>query len=201
MKLAFTLIFLCLTGICKSQNSANEQWRYVTLQTSLFNLVPKVHWMKNDSIDFTNEELFTLQIERGGILPDSTANDVEVLLTEVSDSLINGFLINGSKDTIQLILISFCYVNFLTEVKVNNLWLPFQAYRPFSCGMGIGKGRLFPGYKCNLNLENSTSGKIKLPFRMKMKIGKREIISNVVEVSCSQQQFKMIPQKIKDYTW
>ena len=201
MKLTLTFIILFLFVFTKGQIPEKEQWRYVNLNTSLLTLTPEVIYLDSSNRQLTNEEILIQQINDKSILFDTYSDGITISLTEVNDSSINGFLRNGSKDTLKITLNGGFYMDFRTEVKINGTWLPYQTSRPFNCGMGIGQGNLFPSYKCKISLDKSTTGSKKLPFRLKLRLANEEFISNEILISCSQQQFKLIPHRIKEYTF
>ena len=86
-------------------------------------------------------------------------------------------------------------------MKINDSWYTYQTFRPFSCGMGVGIGKLFPNYKGEIELENTTTGKITLPFRLKIFLDKQEYYSNEITITCSVEEFDMIKKPIRRFTW
>jgi len=197
------LAFSCFFATAGAQVPEGEQWRYVSLYTSLWNRVDGLGFRIVDTNGRPADEaqLLATQLAEGDLLKDTVTKGLSVRLLEVSDSTINGFLINGSADTLWLGLNSSRIMSFTTEVTVAGKWMPFQESMPSMCGMGVGKGLLYPGYKCKLELERSTTGKVQLPFRLKVVAGGQTIVSNQVEVTCSGAQYRMISRKIREYTW
>jgi hypothetical protein len=202
MKIILFFIGLFCSVVVQGQISDKEQWRYVNLNTSLLNLIiSEMIYTDSTGKNLTENEIYSTQIEKGEIVFDNSLKKPELKLISVNDSVINGCLLSGAKDTLELTLNDGYYPDFQTEVKINGRWFPFQINKPFNCGMGVGKGRLFPNYKCKLILNRTTKGKIKLPFRLKLQLNKKKIYSNEIEISCSREQYKMIPKRIKEYTF
>ena len=149
----------------------------------------------------SDDDYFSMQIEQGNITPTVNTKGIAIELAETNDSVITGKIANGSKDTLTLRLNSRFFNSFETQVKLNNEWYAFQTFRPYGCGMGIGIGKLFPNYECKIELENPTRGKVNLPFRLKIMINNQEFYSNEIMITCSDEQYKMIKNPIKRFTW
>jgi hypothetical protein len=202
MKVIVSFIGLFCYLISNGQVSDKEKWRYINLHTSLFNfIISEMVYMDSTGEELKGDDIYCVQIKNGQIIFDNSLKKPELKLISVNDSVINGCLLSGAKDTLELTLNDGYYPDFQTEVKINGRWFPFQINKPFNCGMGVGKGRLFPNYKCKLILNRTTKGKIKLPFRLKLQLNKKKIYSNEIEISCSREQYKMIPKRIKEYTF
>lgn len=178
----------------------NEQWRYVNLYIDLFNRVPYTIWTDSIGNELTDTQLFERQIGKS-IFPSSKFKNDTIILNSIKNGKIIGQLFKTGVDTLKLKLNDGWYSDFRTEVQIENKWYTFQIHRPLGCGMGIGNALLFPNYYCAVELFTKTKGNIQLPFRLIINVDNKKITSNAVKIQCNKLQYKMIRNKIRNYTF
>lgn len=202
MKPALLVLWLLLSFKTVAQISEREAWRYVNLHTSLFNFstLGPVIYFDERNISLTPNEIFERQIKSGQIKPDTLAKNISLKIWIEDDSTIMGKLSNGTSKPFLLRLNSGYHTDFVTEVKYQKKWRTFQVNRPFECGMGMGLGKLLAHHYCDITMDRKTFGDYKLPFRLKIFINGRTIISNTIMISCDRQQLLQIKRKIPGYT-
>lgn len=203
MKSGYLFLLLFLNFSSKAQVPEEAEWRYIDLCTSLRCLSDnsRAKYLDKDGTDLTPEKLVERQIESGDIFRNDAAEGITIQLMGRQDSLILGQLINGTRDTLYVPIMAMRFALFETQVKYKGKWVPYQIYRPASCEINIGKGRIPSQFACSLKIDITTFGAIKLPFRLRMQLNNKYYYSNEVIISCNKQQYKMIPKKIAEYTF
>ncbi|RYE33963.1 MAG: hypothetical protein EOP48_30595 [Sphingobacteriales bacterium] len=202
MKSALIVLWILIGFKTVAQTSEQAQWRYVNLHTSLFNLSKygPASYFDERNISLTPNEIFERQIQSGQIKPDTVAKKINVKIWIEDDSTIMGTLNNGTSKPLLLRLNSGFYVDFVTEIKYQKKWRTFQVNRPLECGMSMGLGKLLAHHYCDLSMVRKTFGDYKLPFRLKIFIDGRAIISNTIMISCDRQQLLLTQKRILQYT-
>lgn len=203
MKCCYCFLLLLLSFSAKAQVLEEAEWRYIDVWTSLWCLSDngRARYLDKDGTALSPERLVEQQIERDEIFRNDASEGIAIQLIERKDSLILGQLINGTKDTLYVPIRSMRFESFETQVKYRGKWVAYQIYRPATCEMNIGKGRIPPQFACRLKIDITTFGTIKLPFRLKMLLNNKYYYSNEIIISCSKQQYSMIPKKIAEFTF
>lgn len=175
-----TLLLLISIALC-GQVPENEQWRYVVLTTSL-------HPSFGEPISLIKSQLKFRRADK-------------LLIKQITPDKISGCIINATTDTITIHQNGAIPAEYYTEVLIEGKWRTFQTNVPPVCGMAAGDVYVWPLFYCNFEIERTTNGTMILPFRICIKTAKELILSNVIEISCSKEQFDLVAKPPKPFTY
>lgn len=184
----FSILALLLIPLRLFGQVPDEEWRYVILSTSMFPEEASGNWRLLQNID-SNTGIFR-------------TSETGILIDEIGAHKISGYIINATNDTLPFRQITWSVTNFFTEVLIDKKWKRFQQYDPAPCGMGLGYTKLYPRSHCRFELGRTTSGSVRLPFRINLITENGVMLqSNIVEISCTKKQFRMIGKPISGYNF
>ena len=123
--------------------------------------------------------------------------DTNAIASTNENKYILSYLINASSDTV---LIDRCDATIYpaeTQILVNKEWKTFQISLGSTCGNSYFTGKLLPKSYYTLHIERPSEGNIKTKFRVKLKFGNTEYLSNTIELNLPKEEIQKAGLPIK----
>jgi hypothetical protein len=113
------------------------------------------------------------------------------LVEKNGEKYIKFYLINNTDQPIKLLRADATIASISTEIKVGDTWKIFQINEGSSCGNSYWTMDFFPKHYLSLELENRSSGDIKIQCRVKIKVGDSIITSNPTTIFLTKELLAM----------
>lgn len=186
------LILLLFPALAFTQDHLDFS-RYTSIWVADKNPDPK-SWIVNEIYSIEQESSFNScsKTELTVLIPDS--NEV---VFKGKPIFILGYLINNSADTI---LIDRCDATIYpaeTQIMVDCEWKTFQISIGSTCGNSYFKAQLPPKSYYVLHINRPNGGEIQTQFRLKLKLGGKEYLSNPCPIMLTGEEFQKAGEPIK----
>ena len=155
-----------------------------------------------DPKSWTSDEIYS--IERESPFNECNKMGLTVLIPDSNDVIMRGksvfilgYLINNSSDTL---LIDRCDATIYpaeTQIMVDGEWKTFQISIGSSCGNSYFKAQLPPKSYYVLHINRPTVGNIQTQFRLKLKLGGKEYLSNSCPIMLTGEEFQKAGEPVK----
>lgn len=155
-----------------------------------------------DPKSWTSDEIYS--IERESPFNECNKMGLTVLIPDSNDVIMRGksvfilgYLINNSSDTL---LIDRCDATIYpaeTQIMVDGEWKTFQISIGSSCGNSYFKAQLPPKSYYVLHINRPTAGNTQAQFRLKLKLGNKEYLSNSCFIMLTGEEIQKAGQQIE----
>lgn len=156
---------------------------------------PKFKIDENNPILYHSAFPFLKENALSMYIPDSNA----IVITN-GNSYILSYLINPSADSAFIDRCDATIYPAETQILINKKWKTFQISAGSTCGNSYFKSILLPKSYYTLHIERPSVGNIKTKFRVKLKLGNTECVSNTILINLTKEEIQKAGLPIKPFS-